>query len=442
MTTRSLGWLVPLVAAGGLFSQTAGAKNFTVPAIVTFESAGSKDLENDIATHLGGRVEGGRLVVDSKAQPGDGKVNTNLIDGDGTHGVFVDVTADHGRGETDDSGAGPGLVIRYGKNGDQQSFYALLLTRSGYQVTSWSGGSSSSSISGSLPEPPTPGKPVRLAAREAGDGAEFFVNGKSVASLSTSQVTGSSVGLIVMGTGRYTFDNYGLNLNGDIGDVKAAAPVVADQTAKPTPPPLPPKADTPPPLPPKPQLSFWVAENGQQVGPFAEPQLRERVTAGTLNGQTLVWTAGMPEWKPAATVPQLAPLLAAKAPVPQPPAPVDPARFLVGTWEANGPAPMEGVGTVNLSLRSTFSPDGSANGQGTLQMQNGFTYSVVLAGRWTTVPVSPTRFTLSFSGTMGVSQGPGMPVQQQPYNETSTVDILDQNTLRDEAGIIQRRVQG
>jgi membrane protease subunit (stomatin/prohibitin family) len=68
----------------------------------------------------------------------------------------------------------------------------------------------------------------------------------------------------------------------------------------------------PPPIPG--QQMFHVAVNGVQQGPFAIPQLQQMAQTGQLTPATLVWTAGMPSWSAANTIPALASLFAAVPP--------------------------------------------------------------------------------------------------------------------------------
>jgi len=70
----------------------------------------------------------------------------------------------------------------------------------------------------------------------------------------------------------------------------------------------------PPPLAPPPPPSWHIAKNGSAVGPFSAPQLVDAITAGRVRRDTLVWMAGMPQWTPAALVPQLAGLFPAEPP--------------------------------------------------------------------------------------------------------------------------------
>src|SRR5436309_2493776 len=49
-------------------------------------------------------------------------------------------------------------------------------------------------------------------------------------------------------------------------------------------------------------MEWFYAENGQQHGPVSEPQLEEMVRSGKLSPSNLVWSQGMPQWQPYATV--------------------------------------------------------------------------------------------------------------------------------------------
>ena len=75
--------------------------------------------------------------------------------------------------------------------------------------------------------------------------------------------------------------------------------------------------DMPPPLPT--EAGWYVAIDGAQQGPFDHAALVGYVAAGTLRAGTLVWQRGMPEWRAAADVPQVAALLAEAVPPPLPP---------------------------------------------------------------------------------------------------------------------------
>ena len=71
---------------------------------------------------------------------------------------------------------------------------------------------------------------------------------------------------------------------------------------------------TPPPLP---NVQYYVAQNGQPIGPFGAQQLLDMKNTGQLTPQTQVWTQGMAAWTAAGQVGELGFLLA--APIGMPP---------------------------------------------------------------------------------------------------------------------------
>lgn len=76
-------------------------------------------------------------------------------------------------------------------------------------------------------------------------------------------------------------------------------------------------------VPPPPPGGVWhITAEGQTQGPFTLAQLAQAIPAGQVTSMTLVWTAGMAAWTPAAQVPQLSGYFgAAPPPPPAPPAP-------------------------------------------------------------------------------------------------------------------------
>jgi uncharacterized protein (TIGR00266 family) len=49
---------------------------------------------------------------------------------------------------------------------------------------------------------------------------------------------------------------------------------------------------------------WYLAIGGHQVGPLTEPEVRARIEMKTVDGSTLCWGPGMPQWAPLATVPR------------------------------------------------------------------------------------------------------------------------------------------
>lgn len=65
---------------------------------------------------------------------------------------------------------------------------------------------------------------------------------------------------------------------------------------------------------PEPQVSYMLAVNNQQAGPFDWNQLKQLAQQGQLTPQTYVWKQGMPNWDFAGNVPELQPLFVSAAP--------------------------------------------------------------------------------------------------------------------------------
>lgn len=74
-------------------------------------------------------------------------------------------------------------------------------------------------------------------------------------------------------------------------------------------------AAAPPPLPSQGPM-FHVDAGGTPSGPFSAAQLQDAAMNGRMTGQSLVWSAGMAGWTPAAQVPALAHIFAAPPPLP------------------------------------------------------------------------------------------------------------------------------
>lgn len=73
-----------------------------------------------------------------------------------------------------------------------------------------------------------------------------------------------------------------------------------------------------PPAPPN--VTFMVANNGQQSGPYTIPQIQQFISSGQITRQTYVWRQGMAQWAFAESVPELSGLFA-PTPPPMPPTP-------------------------------------------------------------------------------------------------------------------------
>jgi len=171
-------------------------------------------------------------------------------------------------------------------------------------------------------------------------------------------------------------------------------------------------------------------------------ELRARMAAGTLTPETFVWTPGMTDWLPAAQVAALGPLFQDEEPVGPNTIPdaVNFGQFILGTWVQEGMMPAEGVGLGSGRLASTFNADKTCAIQGAIQVTiEGQALQVDIQSTGTYIVTSGPGGTYSVQWTGQLMAGvPALNIApvSEPFNESSIVTIVDQNTLRDTDGIL------
>lgn len=101
----------------------------------------------------------------------------------------------------------------------------------------------------------------------------------------------------------------GVGLGAGIAMGREMAGMLATPAAPAAPPPA-------PPAPPGVGTAYHVAAGGQTTGPFTIAQLADMASRGTITPSTMLWTAGMPGWQPAATIADVARLIPPPAPPP------------------------------------------------------------------------------------------------------------------------------
>lgn len=112
-------------------------------------------------------------------------------------------------------------------------------------------------------------------------------------------------------------------------------------------------ASAPPPPPPT-QTQWYFARNGQQIGPFNLVQLEQQ----GLTPQTLVWRDGMSNWQRAETIAELSALFAS---VPSSPPPVASGRaewYIFRSGNATGPFTLEQLREQEISSRTNLRREG------------------------------------------------------------------------------------
>lgn len=194
------------------------AQDLTAPLVSDVEDVTYRPFYDHVAARLDGRLADGVLVVESARGAGNGALAVYALREDRPVSVFADVTVALSTPDSDgqDLISGGGIVLRRSNDGEPVSFHALLAQSEGYLVLTWMGSDITRRIAG--PWPVGAQERVRLAGRETATGAEFFVDGVSVALLDDGAVTGRRAGLAVFGDGRMIFDSFGLNSLSDIGD--------------------------------------------------------------------------------------------------------------------------------------------------------------------------------------------------------------------------------
>jgi hypothetical protein len=60
---------------------------------------------------------------------------------------------------------------------------------------------------------------------------------------------------------------------------------------------------------PGPPINYYAVINNQQVGPLSEDELKNRIAAGSITGQTLIWYSGLSGWTMIQNIPAINQLL-------------------------------------------------------------------------------------------------------------------------------------
>lgn len=146
-----------------------------------------------------------------------------------------------------------------------------------------------------------------LAARLKIAGKDVYQMERSFDVLDTAASNESAGGqMIGMGTGLGVGMGVGStfgNMFSQVVNTNPSAPVAA---------PAPPVFQEP---------SYYLMINGQQLGGQTIQNIRDYVSRGMMNGDTMVWRNGMAQWAKASTMNELAPLFVQQAPPPPMPTP-------------------------------------------------------------------------------------------------------------------------
>ena len=181
----------------------ATAESLTIPLRATFQDPQFEPFYKRIASSLGGGVQDGRFVIESRRANGAGDLFAYELGGKAVASLDVDVAADMAADAN--AMAGAGLVLKHTKGTAGESYYTFLRTRGGALISAYRGGGYTQSLAVALPE--AAGKPLHLSAKLSGAGVAFFADGQPLGTLTDSGITGIGIGLAVFGSGTYAFDN-------------------------------------------------------------------------------------------------------------------------------------------------------------------------------------------------------------------------------------------
>lgn len=140
-----------------------------------------------------------------------------------------------------------------------------------------------------------------------------------------------------------------------------------------------------------PPSSYFIGIGGREVGPLDMDALRDYIAEGTLTPDTLVWTAGLPEWRRAAELEAIAALFPETEPL-------GPERFVLGSWVIEGTS-LPWIEATHGQIVLTFHDDGTVTGGGILtqihdRREETADAEYTILGFWITSPWENDRFSL------------------------------------------------
>ncbi len=236
----------------------------------------------------------------------------------------------------------------------------------------------------------------------------------------------------------------------------AAPPAVAGGPPPLAPPPLaqapsPPSA-TPgaPPAEPADSTAYFVAEAGGPSEALSREAVAERLRAGSIDRATLVWFEGQDGWLPLAET-----RLAALVETPVGPGAIRPADFdaaahMHGRWQARVAEAVDGLAEpIAVDYTFSFAEGGRLTGSGNslldLRSQGvpePIRLEVTLEGSWSVEALDARRLRLRTAGSARTAAPALDTVETEGFEEITTLEIVDPDTLRDEDGNTLHRIGG
>ena len=186
---------------------------------------------------------------------------------------------------------------------------------------------------------------------------------------------------------------------------------------------------------------YYIAVDGAQVGPLDLAALKKRIEDGQMTKQTLVWTSGMANWTPAGNVAALAEFFRI-ASTPEAAPGRDFKAFLLGTWITDPlKIPIEGFGTGTAVASYSYFELGNFEMKGSVEILDISGTPIVRKvkgqGTFKIEALSSTQFKAVLNGSI-MAEWPDVGLSKA---EDIIYEIIDDNTLRDQAGAISRRLR-
>jgi hypothetical protein len=192
--------------------------------------------------------------------------------------------------------------------------------------------------------------------------------------------------------------------------------------------------------------AYFVAEAGGPSEALSRDGVAERLRAGTIDRATLVWFEGLDGWRPLAET-----RLSALVETPVGPGAIAPEGFdasahMRGNWQARVAEVVDGLAApIAVDYTFSFAEGGRLTGTGNslldLRSQGipePIPLEVAVEGNWSVEALDDRRLRLRTAGSARTTALDT--VETEGFEETTTLDIVDRNTLRDEDGNTLHRI--
>lgn len=196
--------------------------------------------------------------------------------------------------------------------------------------------------------------------------------------------------------------------------------------------------------------AYFVAEAGGPSAALSRDGVAERLRAGTIDRATLVWFEGQDGWLPLAETRLAALVEAPVGPGAIAPAAFDAAAHMRGNWQARVAEAVDGLAEpIAVDYTFSFAEGGrlTGNGNSLLDLRSQgipepIRLEITLEGSWSIEALDDRRLLLRTAGSARTAAPALDTVETEGFEETTTLQIVDPDTLRDEDGNTLHRIGG